>query len=164
MNATEGLIRAAIPQDEVVLAAGSCAELTNDELLDAQGHVSSVVVTGSHLHWASSGGAFHLTSLGLSTVTGVREQAVRHRCLMTLEHAPLERIHRISAHRVLMLSWGNAEAIDPFSRTRLRFSRRETEAAVALRTQLEAQGLTWSIEEDPRPPDDPEPHYLRRVS
>jgi hypothetical protein len=164
LNSTEELIRAAIPHDEVALASGRCDELINDQRLDASGSVATVVVTGSHLHWASWGGAFHLTSLPLSTVTGVREQAARHRCLLTMEHAPLERVHHVPAHRMLVFSWGNANEVAWLSRTVLRFSRRETEAVVALRTRLEAQGLAWLIEEDPRPPDDPEPHYLRRIS
>ena len=47
---------------------------------------------------------------------------------------------------------GNGVEVVPRTHTELRFSRRNTRAASALRSQLEARGFSWKVEDVPLPP------------
>ncbi len=94
------------------------------------------MVTDRRLRWVPSADMRNEASLNLDDVSSFSEQTIAHRVMVTLEHRPLGRPHHVPAHRFLMFQWGNAVSTDPLPRTRLAFSRRDAEAAIALRGQL----------------------------
>jgi hypothetical protein len=74
----------------------------------------------------------------------VREFAERdlgHQWLLLLRHDPIVKTRHRPKYRFLWMRWGNAEVAAPETETCLRFSRRETAAAEAVRVQLAAQNV-----------------------
>jgi hypothetical protein len=102
------------------------------------------MVTDRKLRWVPGTNMRNEASLNLDDVDSYEEQTVAHRLMVTLEHQPLSRPHHVPAHRFLMFEWGDAVSSDPLPRTRLAFSRRDTEAAVALREQLTSRRVRMS--------------------
>lgn len=148
----EARIREELSSDEEIQAVGRAADIT-DASLEAQGDVVHLVVTNTHLRWARYP-TFRVESLPLSAVIRVSERASAHRAAFGLDHAPTERARHRPAHRFLMFRWGNDVEVVPRTHTELRFSRRNTRAASALRSQLEARGFSWEVEDVPLPPAD----------
>jgi hypothetical protein len=74
---------------------------------------------------------------------------------MTLDHAPVRALRVVPAHRFMTFQWGDATAVLTLSRTKLAFSRRDTEAARALRDQLARRGVVVRVV--PGPPRRPRP-------
>ena len=95
-----------------------------------------IMVTDRMLRWVPDADLELEASLDLRDVTRVWERSFRHRYAIALEHGPLTRPHWVPAHRVLTFAWGDRLVTTPLTRTRLAFSRRDTEAATALRERL----------------------------
>jgi len=94
------------------------------------------MVTDKKLRWVPGWHVSYEASLELDSVTTVSERLDGHRYSIALEHPPITRLHHVPAHRFLMFEWGNASGSVALSRTVLAFSRRDTQAAEALRGQL----------------------------
>jgi len=69
------------------------------------------------------------------------EHDLGHQWLLLLRHDPIVRTRHCPKHRFLWMRWGNAEVAAPETETYLRFSRRETAAAEAVRVQLAVQNV-----------------------
>ena len=78
-------------------------------------------------------------SVYLDDVTAVTERTLGHRCAITMQHAPLARLHT-ELRQLYPLAIPGDLTRSPLDRTTLALSRRETEAAATLREQLAARG------------------------
>jgi hypothetical protein len=136
----DAVVRTHLEPDEHVLAIGRCADVTERGGPEQGGTTATyVMVTDRYLRWVPWGDLRYEASLGLDEVTGASEHHVAHHYSIKLVHLPLVRLHVVPAHRFLMFQWGNAFSREPLTGTELAFSRRETEAASALRGQLVAR-------------------------
>jgi hypothetical protein len=80
----------------------------------------------------------------LDLVRSYTEITQAHRYALALDHRSIDRLQWVPAHQLLWWSWGNAEAVRPVTSTVLAFSRRDTEAARAIRSRLRAIGVPVS--------------------
>jgi hypothetical protein len=102
----------------------------------------AVVVTERRVLWLSGGKDQRwVRSLPFAVVTSYTEITQAHRYALVLDHQRIERLHWVPAHQLLWWSWGNAEAVRPVTSSALAFSRRDTKAAGAIRSQLQAIGI-----------------------
>jgi hypothetical protein len=72
------------------------------------------------------------------------ERDLGHQWLLLLRHDPIVKTRHCPKHRFLWMRWGNAQVAAPETETCLRFSRRETAAAKAVRVQLAAHNVPRS--------------------
>ena len=139
LAACDAAIRTHLDANEQVLAVGRCEDITESGSIDQGGAAwTYLMVTNRRVRWVPHSLGLE-ASLDFDDVTAVSERSVRHRYAIALEHAPLTRPHWAPAHRFLFLEWGNAVVNRPVTRTEFAFSRRDTEAALALREQLARQ-------------------------
>jgi hypothetical protein len=111
------------------------------------------MVTDRRVRWVPRVSQRLETAVDLDNVTDALEQTGAHRYAMTLDHAPVRAIRVVPAHRFLIFQWGNATRVRTLSRTRLAFSRRDTDAARALREQLARRGIVAkAVPSPPRRP------------
>jgi hypothetical protein len=161
LESCEAALRAHLDPDEHVVAIGRCEDISDRGGLTQGGAGwTFVMVTDSQLRWVPGLSLPFETAVELDNVTEAFEQTSAHRYAMTLHHAPVRALRVVPAHRFLGFRWGNATAVLTLSRTRLAFSRRDTEAARALREQLALRGMVPRVvPSPPRKPRDP-PQYL----
>jgi hypothetical protein len=142
LDACDAAARAQLDPEEVVLAVGRCSDISLRGSIENGGAAwTYVMITDRRLRWMTHADPRFEASLDLDDVTAVSERSRGHRYAIELEHRPLMRSHHAPAHRVLRFAWGNAVATSPFIRTELGFSRRDTEAAQALRDQLDRRRM-----------------------
>jgi hypothetical protein len=135
-------VRAHLHKDEQVLATGRCEDITQRGGVESGGAAwTYVMVTNQRLHWVPHVNLRFEASLDLDDVTAVSELSRGHRYGIDLVHRPLSRPHWAPAHRFLMFTWGNAVETTPLTHTKLAFSRRDTQAAEALRNELVRRDL-----------------------
>jgi hypothetical protein len=138
----DAAIRERLDADETVIATGRCEDITECGSIDSGGAGwTYMMVTDRRLHWVPYVNLAYAATLDLDAIIRVGEASRAHRYAVTLDHAPFARLRHVPAHRVLIWEWGNAERRDLFDRTRLAFSRKDTQAALALRDQLTRRGL-----------------------
>jgi hypothetical protein len=94
------------------------------------------MITNTTLRWVPRVDLAFEAALALRNVSAFAERTQSHRYSIALEHTPLNRPHTVPAHRLLWFAWGDVVANDPFMKTELAFSRRDTKAAQALRSEL----------------------------
>jgi hypothetical protein len=94
------------------------------------------MVTNRRLRWVPHVTLEFEAALLFDDVTAFSERSLKHRYAIELEHGPITRTHTVPAHRFLRFEWGDDVVTDSVSRTGLAFSRRDTEAAQALRQQV----------------------------
>jgi hypothetical protein len=138
------LLMSELEQDEQVLAKGRAYEGRREDFNPSKavtGQGCSVVVTERRALWISSGAKRWLRSLPFDKVKTYREITQSHRYALALDHESIERRLWVPEHRFLVWAWGNAEDVLPVTRSVLAFSRRDTAAARALRTQLQERGV-----------------------
>jgi hypothetical protein len=135
LNACDAVLRSHLDPDEQILAVGRCEDITIQGSIDSPGW-TYVMVTSARLRWVPHGDPRFEAALAFSSVAAARERSSKHRYAIALEHAPLTRPHWGPAHRFLAFEWGNRVVTTPLTRTVLAFSRRDTEAAIALRGQV----------------------------
>lgn len=124
------------------MAIGRCEDITERGSVDSGGNAwTYIMVTDRRLRWVPRSDLRFEASLELDNVRTVSERFHLHRYAIALEHTSVMRLHPVAAHRFLMFQWGNAVAPTALSRTELAFSRRDTEAAEALRSQLVRRDL-----------------------
>lgn len=122
---------------EQVVAIGRCEDTTGRLGIDHGGAGwTFVMVTDRNLRWVPEVDPRFGARLDLANVHASSERLASHRHAVALEHRPIRRSWRVPAHRFLRFEWGNAMEDLSFVRTELAFSRRDTEAAIALRDQL----------------------------
>jgi hypothetical protein len=99
----------------------------------------AVVVTEHRVLWLSGGEDQRwVRSLPFALVRSCTEITQAHRYALVLDHQRMDRLQRVPAHQMLWWSWGDAEAVRPATSSVLAFSRRDTEAARAIRSRLQA--------------------------
>jgi hypothetical protein len=154
-------LRASLEREERVIAVGRCEDVTDTGSIDAGGAGwTFVMVTDRRLRWVPRSLPRFEANVDFGDVTDTLEQTSAHRYAMTLVHAPVRALRVVPAHRFMTFRWGDATAVRTLSRTKLAFSRRDTDAARALREQLTLRGVVPRIV--PSPPRDPRqaPLYL----
>jgi hypothetical protein len=138
------LLNARLEPGERILAQGRAFEPYRDsfelsELISGPG--CAVLVTDRRVLWVSRSDQRWMRILPFAVVRFYLELTQAHRYALVLDHEGMERWRWVPAHRFLGWSWGNAEDLRPVSRSVLGFSRRDTAAARAIRTQLQAAGV-----------------------
>ncbi len=124
------------------MAIGRCEDITERGGVASGGHAwTDIMVTDRRLRWVPRCDLRFEASLELDTVKAVSETLDLHRDAIALEHPSVIRVHSVAAHRFLMFQWGNSVATTALLRTELAFSRRDTQAAEALRSQLARRDL-----------------------
>ena len=135
-EACDAAIRSHLDPGELVLAVGTCNDISERGNTETTGLLAYVVVTDRKLRWAPGADVRCEAALAFGDVTAVSEESVGHRYSIALAHPPLTRPRWGPAHRFLTFKWGNAIVTTPLPYTKLAFSRRGTKAATALRQGL----------------------------
>jgi hypothetical protein len=137
----EARLRALVPHAEAIVAVGTAEELR--ELRPDIGSGSGftfLVVTSDRLVFAELSSDTHY-EIRLNEIEGWAAGTQYNRLAIVLTHPPMSRRLRISAHKILWFRWGNAVADFTLTQTIFRFSRPETQAAIAIRSALTARGV-----------------------
>ncbi len=141
LSACDAQVRAHLDPGEHVVAVGRCEDVTERGSIERGGAAwTYVMITDRSLRWVPHADMKFEASLELASVAEVSEETSSHRYAIGLRHQSITRLHRIPAHRFLSFEWGNTLTNGTFSQTKLAFSRRDTQAALALREQLAARG------------------------
>jgi hypothetical protein len=137
LDACDASVRDHLDSDEQALTVGRCEDITVQGGIEGGGAAwTYIMVTDRRLRWVPRAQLRFEASLDLDDVTSVSERSRGHRYAIHLIHRPHTRAHWAPAHRFLTFEWGNTVVTTPLSHTELAFSRRDTEAAEALRSQL----------------------------
>jgi hypothetical protein len=102
-----------------------------------------LLVTPERILWTDDFGPSPVWTLPFTLMTGYLEEYQTHRYILRLMHSPVERLEHGNRWRFLWWTWGNADRRYRRTETTFMFSRRDTEAAGALRRELEARGVTF---------------------
>ena len=165
LGSCESDLRARLEPDEQVIAVGRCEDATQRGGVDQGGAGwTFLMVTDRHLRWVPGVSLRFETAVDLDDVTEALEQISAHRYAITVHHAPVWALRRVPAHRFMTFEWGNATEVRTLKRTMLAFSRRDTDAARALRDQLARRGVVARVVPTPprTPRPDPSTFVLRR--
>jgi hypothetical protein len=165
LESCEADLRARLEPDELVVAVGRCEDVTHRGGADQGGAGwTFVMVTDRYLRWVPGVSLPFETAVELDDVTEALEQISAHRYAITVQHAPVRALRQVPAHRFMTFEWGNATEVRTIKRTKLAFSRRDTDAARALREQLARRGVVAkAVPRPPRAPrPDPRSYLLRR--
>jgi hypothetical protein len=139
------LLLARLEPGERVLARGRAFEPRDALRFDLSAVISgpgcAVVVTERGVLWVSRDDDRWVRSLPFALVRSYAEVTQAHRYALALDHESIERLQWVPAHQLLWWSWGNAEAVRPARSSALAFSRRDTKAARAIRSRLQAMGV-----------------------
>jgi hypothetical protein len=160
LESCEADLRARLEPDEHVVAVGRCGDVTDRGSVEGGAGWTFVMVTDRHLRWVPGVSLRFETAVALDDVTQAFEQISAHRYAMTLHHAPVRALRRVPAHRFMTFRWGNATAVRTLKRTMLAFSRRDTDAARALREQLALRGVVPRVVPSPPRKRREPPRYL----
>src|SRR5918996_754796 len=140
-----GLLVARLEPGERVRARGRTFEpgdaLGFDLATVISGPGCAVVVTERRVLWVGRDDQRWVRSLRLDLVSSYTEITQAHRYALALDHQRIDRLQWVPAHRLLWWSWGTAEAVRFVTSSVLAFSRRDTEAARAIRSRLQAMGV-----------------------
>ena len=138
------LLRARLEPGERILAQGRAFEPHWDTFELSQvisGPGCAVLVTERRALWVSRSDKRWVRFLPFAVVRFYIELTQAHRCALALDHEAMERLQWVPARRLLAWSWGNAEVVRPVTSSALAFSRRDTKAARAIRSRLQAMGV-----------------------
>jgi hypothetical protein len=154
-------LRARLEPDERVVAIGRAEDIILHGDIDNGGAGwTFVMVTDRYLRWVPGCRLQYATALPFDDVTTALEWTSAHRYATSLRHGPIQAVRSVPAHRFLHYRWGDTDAVRTLGITTLAFSRRETEAARALREQLALRGVVPRlVPSPPRKPRGP-PQYL----
>jgi hypothetical protein len=139
------LLLARLEPGERVLARGRAFEPRDALRFDLSTVISgpgcAVAVTERCALWVSRDDDRWVRSLPFALVRSYAEITQAHRYALALDHERIDRLQWVPAHQLLWWSWGNAEAVGPVTSSVLAFSRRDTKAARAVRSRLQAMGV-----------------------
>jgi hypothetical protein len=142
------LLVARLEPGERVLARGRAFEPRDVLWFDLSTVISgpgcAVTVTERRVLWVSRDDQRWVRSLPVDLVRSYTEVTQAHRYALALDHQSIERLQWVPAHQLLWWSWGNAEAVRAVTSSALAFSRRDTKAARAIRSRLQAIGVPAS--------------------
>jgi hypothetical protein len=142
------LLVARLEPGERVLARGRAFEphdaLGFDLSTVISGPGCAVAVTEHRVLWVSRDDQRWVRALPFALATSYTEIMQAHRYALAFDHQSIERLQLVPAHQLLGWSWGNAEVVLPVTSSALAFSRRDTEAARAIRSRLQAMGVPAS--------------------
>lgn len=119
--------------DERVVAWGRVDALRSPSEVPRGSAYSFIAVTPSRVLWI---GHECVETLPFDIVSSFSDGLYQHRYVLLLHHATTTRIEWVPKHRVLWWEWGNASAALPATEVAFEFSRANTEAAKAIRSQL----------------------------
>ena len=132
---------------ETILALGTAEELQEiGAELGSGGGWTFVVLTSRRLlfaNWARPDQPHR--EIALDEVSAWADGTQYHSYALVLTHPPKVRRQHAPAHRFLWFAWGNAQVDRGHTTTIFRFSRRDTEAATALRSVLEHRRLGHEV-------------------
>lgn len=165
LDACEADLRGRLEPDERVVAVGRAEDITLRGDIDSGGAAwTFIMVTDRSVRWVPFCRLQYVTALGLDDVTGALERTSAHRYAVRLRHETIQAVRRVPKRRVLGYEWGNTDAIRTLHMTTLAFSRRDTEAARALREQLALRGVVPRVvPSPPRKPRGPPEYYVLRA-
>jgi hypothetical protein len=129
----ETFLQAQLEPNEVILARSGDHPLVTDRR----------ILWARRLHYPPRTGGWVCESLEFPEIkewTLGRQHDGRP--IMRLEHAPVQRIERVPAHRFLWIRWGDAEAAVTHDTTLLRFGRVSNPVLIALIRSLEQASVT----------------------
>ena len=139
------LLVARLEPGEQVLARGRAFEPNDALRFDLSTVISgpgcAVAVTERRVLWVSGDDDRWVRSLRFDLVRSHAELTQAHRYALALDHESIERRRSVPAHQLLWWSWGNAETVQVVTSSVLAFSRRDTKAARAIRSRLQAIGV-----------------------
>jgi hypothetical protein len=142
------LLAAQLEAGERVLARGRAFEppdpLQFDLSMVISGPGCAVAVTERRVLWVSRDDQRWVRSLPFALVRSYTEITQAHRYALALDHQRIDRVRWVPARQLLWWSWGTAEAVRPVASSVLAFSRRDTKAARAIRSRLQAIGVPAS--------------------
>ncbi len=151
----EALIALLAPDDRVLAEGSVHGGVPGDErrVADRQ-KLDYALVTPERLVWTH--GRANNSSLRFDQIVEWGEAiGPGHRYALYLRHEPITALIWVPARRLFHWTWGNAEAEVTRRQSAIGFSRRDTDAAVALRERLEAfqRPSTFPLDSLPPPPD-----------
>jgi hypothetical protein len=139
------LLLARLEPGEQVLARGRAFEPSDVLRFDLSTVISgpgcAVAVTERCVLWVSRDDDRWVRSLPFALVRSYAEITQAHRYALALDHESIERLQSVPAHQLLWWAWGNAEAVQCVTGSVLAFSRRDTKAARAIRSRLQAMAV-----------------------
>jgi hypothetical protein len=139
------LLLARLEPGERLLARGRAFEPRDALRFDLSTVISgpgcAVAVTERCVLWVSRDDDRWVRSLPFAVVRSHAEITQAHRYALALDHESIERLQSVPAHQLLWWAWGNAEAVQCVTGSVLAFSRRDTKAARAIRSRLQAMGV-----------------------
>jgi hypothetical protein len=139
------LLEGRLEPGERVLARGRAFEPPDSLRFDLSmvigGPGCVVAVTERRVLWVGRDDQRWVRSLPFALVRSYTEITQAHRYALALDHQRIERLRWVPAHRLLWWSWGDAEVVRPVTGSALAFSRRDTKAARAIRSRLQALGV-----------------------
>ena len=142
------LLLARLDPGERMLAQGRAFEPPDPLPFDLSTLISgpgcAVAVTERRVLWVSRDDQRWVRSLPFTLVKSYTEITQAHRYALALDHQRIDRVRWVPAHQLLWWSWGSAEAVRPVASSLLAFSRRDTKAARAIRSRLQAIGVPAS--------------------
>ncbi len=140
LAACEDRMRDSLHRGEQVLGVGRCEDISEGGSIESGGAAwTFIMVTDQRLRWAPMLNMAFAASLNLDAVTSAAERTRAHRYAIRLEHEPISLDRWTPRFRLGSLKTGNVIRTGTFTRTTLAFSRRDTQAAIALRDQLAAR-------------------------
>ena len=162
LEACESDLRGRLEADERVIAVGRAEDITLRGDIDAGGAAwTFVMVTDRYLRWVPYCRPRYVTAVRLDDVTDALDRTSAHRYAIRLRHATIRALRDVPKYRFLGFQWGNTDAVRLLRMTTLAFSRRDTQAARALRDQLALRGLVPRVVPSPPRPPRPDPRAYR---
>jgi hypothetical protein len=134
-------LRALVPHGEAIVAVGTAEELRELRRDIGSGSGGTFVVVTSHRLVFSELSADTHYEIRLKEIEGWASGTQYNRLAIVLTHPPIPRRLWVPAHKILWFQWGNAVADFTLIQTIFRFSRPETQTAVAIRSALTARGV-----------------------
>jgi hypothetical protein len=164
LDACEADLRGRLEPDERVIALGRAEDITLLGDIDSGGAAwTFVMVTDRYLRWVPYCRLRYMTAVGLDDVTGALDRTSAHRYAIRLRHSEIQALRDVPKRRFLGYQWGNTDAFRTLRITTLAFSRRDTDAARALREQLALRGMIPRVvPSPPRKPRDPRQYLILR--
>jgi len=137
-------VNARLEPGEEELAVGIMGVTSAIRRRRARAGARFVCVTSRRLFWTEHVlDAERDNHLRFDDVIAARKQ-IRdgHRWVLFVRHAPLERLAHVPSYHAWFIAGGNRSRLVRFDRTTLSASHRDTAAAMAVRSQLAARGIS----------------------
>ena len=139
---TERFLSGALDPGEKVVARGRAEVARYKTSLPLGSTYDYLLVTNRRVLWASLWPEI-VSQLSLEDVTAFADSEFQgHRYVLAVQHRPTTFLEWQPRWKVLWFEWGNMHAYRQRTETRFGFSRRDTEAALALRAAFEERNIS----------------------